>query len=75
MAREKSPGLKILWLWTIGTAAVLVTFVVKTRLRDMERFMNAQEDQSPHQHPSARDSIILDTQPGPDEARPQDKGV
>lgn len=96
MAREKGPGLKILWLWTVGTAAgtpslfpyeyiidiivrplccwvaVLVTFVVKTRLRDMERLMDAQQDQS-HQQPSAHDSIIVDAQPGPDDAYPQDK--
>ncbi|KAF4349053.1 hypothetical protein G4B88_029022 [Cannabis sativa] len=48
MPRETSPGLKILWIWTIGTAAILVTSVVRTRMRDMETFMNA--DQQNHQH-------------------------
>ncbi|KAI3459137.1 hypothetical protein Pfo_015800 [Paulownia fortunei] len=47
MWRDKSPGLKILWLWTFGTAAVLVTNVVRTRMRDMEQLINAQ-DQTPH---------------------------
>ncbi|KDP26872.1 hypothetical protein JCGZ_18030 [Jatropha curcas] len=56
MPREKSPGLKILWLWTIGTAAILVTSVVRTRLRDMEQQMNA--EQQPKS--SLSDSIIVD---------------
>ncbi|KZV34657.1 hypothetical protein F511_12460 [Dorcoceras hygrometricum] len=50
MWRDKSPGLKILWLWTFGTAAVLVTNVVRTRMRDMEQLINnasAAQDQRP----------------------------
>ncbi|KAI4302053.1 hypothetical protein L6164_035271 [Bauhinia variegata] len=47
MAREKSPGLKILWLWTIGTAAILVTSVVRSRLRDLENVLNAEQQQQP----------------------------
>ncbi|KAG8380312.1 hypothetical protein BUALT_Bualt06G0002500 [Buddleja alternifolia] len=47
MWKDKSPGLKILWLWTFGTAAVLVTNVVRTRVRDMDQFTNSQ-DQTPH---------------------------
>ncbi|KAK4780333.1 hypothetical protein SAY87_016439 [Trapa incisa] len=72
MAREKSAGLKILWLWTIGTAGVLVTFVVKSRLRDMERLMNAQQDQSPRD-PSAQGSIILDADSEPNEPYTEDR--
>ncbi|CAI0438909.1 unnamed protein product [Linum tenue] len=71
MARETSPGLKILWIWTIGTAAVLVTSVVRTRMRDMEQFMNA-EQQQPHlnqqqepQEASSGESIVLDDSPPP----------
>ncbi|CAN1125045.1 hypothetical protein LINPERPRIM_LOCUS31451 [Linum perenne] len=41
MPRETSPGLKILWFWTLGTVVVLVTTVVRTRLRGMEQLMNA----------------------------------
>ncbi|PKA61736.1 hypothetical protein AXF42_Ash008566 [Apostasia shenzhenica] len=41
--REKSPGLKILWLWTLGTAAILMTSVVRTRLRDMEKLLNEED--------------------------------
>ncbi|KAK5834899.1 hypothetical protein PVK06_010579 [Gossypium arboreum] len=61
MAREKtSPGLKILWVWTIGTAAILVTNVMRTRLRDMEKVMSAQQQQQEGVTP---DSVILDTSP------------
>ncbi|KAK6243913.1 hypothetical protein QUC31_010322 [Theobroma cacao] len=61
MAREKtSPGLKILWLWAIGTAAILVTNVVRTRIRDMEQIMNAQQQQQENAVP---DSVIVDTRP------------
>ncbi|KAL3653926.1 hypothetical protein CASFOL_003607 [Castilleja foliolosa] len=44
MWKDKSPGLKILWLWTFGTAAIMVTSVVRTRVRDMEQLINAQQD-------------------------------
>ncbi|TMW87549.1 uncharacterized protein LOC107017119 [Solanum pennellii] len=43
MWKDRGPGVKILWLWAIGTAGILVTSVVRTRLRDMEEFMNAQQ--------------------------------
>ncbi|KAK8960296.1 hypothetical protein KSP40_PGU006212 [Platanthera guangdongensis] len=39
---EKGPGLKILWLCTFGTAAVLITTVVRTRMQDMEKLLNEQ---------------------------------
>ncbi|KAK8590173.1 hypothetical protein V6N13_088955 [Hibiscus sabdariffa] len=61
MAREKmSPGLKILWVWTIGTAAILVTNVMRTRLGDMEKAMNAQQQP---QEGLRSDSLIVDTSP------------
>ncbi|WZZ11557.1 hypothetical protein YC2023_097478 [Brassica napus] len=47
MGREKSPGLKILWVWTLGTAAILVASVVRTRMHDMESMMN--QEQAPRQ--------------------------
>ncbi|KAF9671964.1 hypothetical protein SADUNF_Sadunf12G0105100 [Salix dunnii] len=57
MPRETSPGLKILWAWTIGTAAILVTSVVRTRLKDMEQIMNGeQEQQSTLSDPDLLDS-------------------
>ncbi|KAH7543466.1 hypothetical protein FEM48_Zijuj02G0187100 [Ziziphus jujuba var. spinosa] len=62
MPREKSPGLKILWLWTIGTAAVLVTSVVRTRMRDMEELMKAEQQQHLQQQETIpNDSILLDS--------------
>ncbi|OMO50538.1 hypothetical protein COLO4_38031 [Corchorus olitorius] len=62
MAREKtSPGVKILWLWTIGTAAILVTNVVRTRLRDLDQMMNTPEQ--PQQQSTVIDSVIVDTSP------------
>ncbi|PIN12900.1 hypothetical protein CDL12_14493 [Handroanthus impetiginosus] len=57
MWKDKSPGLKILWLWTFGTAAVLVTNVVRTRMRDMEQLINAQD----HQKPAAVGEAISDS--------------
>lgn len=89
MPSEKSPGLKILWVWTLGTAAstlsfsyiiyswyyththphisepfvfaVLVTSVVRTRLRDMETVMNGQQQQ---QEQISSDVLLVDTVPG-----------
>ncbi|KAB1201667.1 hypothetical protein CJ030_MR0G001494 [Morella rubra] len=58
MPTEKSPGLKILWLWTLGTAAILVTSVMRTRMRDMESFMNAQQEE-----PISSDTYLVDKMP------------
>ncbi|KAK9291572.1 hypothetical protein L1049_019520 [Liquidambar formosana] len=67
MPRETSPGLKILWVWTIGTAAVLVTSVVRTRLRDMEKVMNTDEQ------PTRSDSFLLNSSPESDVVVREDK--
>ncbi|KAL9373145.1 hypothetical protein Peur_035389 [Populus x canadensis] len=68
MTRETSPGLKILWAWTIGTAAILVTSVVRTRLKDMEQMMNAEQQQQQEQeqeHQSTlSDPALLDSDEG-----------
>ncbi|CAK7337177.1 unnamed protein product [Dovyalis caffra] len=66
MPRETSPGLKILWLWTIGTAGILVTSVVRTRLKDMEQMMNADQQQEQHQEHqrSVNDPVLLDSDEG-----------
>ncbi|XP_023516467.1 uncharacterized protein LOC111780326 [Cucurbita pepo subsp. pepo] len=61
MARQKSPGVKILWVWTLGTAAILVTSVARRRMRDMENMINS--DQQPslhHQQTSSTDSFSVD---------------
>ncbi|PIA63087.1 hypothetical protein AQUCO_00200840v1 [Aquilegia coerulea] len=57
MGREKSPGLKILWLWTIGTAGVLVASVVSTRMRDMNKYLNEQQQQQ--QQPNTTTETIF----------------
>ncbi|KAJ0052372.1 hypothetical protein Pint_01245 [Pistacia integerrima] len=64
MARETSPGLKILWVWTIGTAAILVTNVVRTRLRDMQQVIDNGQQQ---QQSTVSDSILVDPLPESDE--------
>ncbi|XP_031277232.1 uncharacterized protein LOC116135660 [Pistacia vera] len=64
MARETSPGLKILWVWTIGTAAILVTNVVRTRLRDMQQVI---DDGQQQQQSTVSDSILVDPLPESDE--------
>ncbi|KAL4602806.1 hypothetical protein ACB092_10G080600 [Castanea dentata] len=61
MPSEKSPGLKILWVWTLGTAAILVTSVVRTRLRDMETVINGKQQQ---QEQISSDVLLVDTVPG-----------
>nr|VDC64440.1 unnamed protein product [Brassica rapa] len=61
MGREKkSPGLKILWVWTIGTAAN-DDLVVRTRMHDMETMMN--QEQAPpkqNQNVNAGHSVLTD---------------
>ncbi|KAL1202150.1 hypothetical protein V5N11_015086 [Cardamine amara subsp. amara] len=71
MGREKSPGLKILWVWTIGTAAILVTSVVRTRMQDMQSMMNQNLEQTPNQdqNTSAGDSPLKDETVLPDSDR------
>ncbi|VVA90148.1 unnamed protein product [Arabis nemorensis] len=60
MGREKSPGLKILWVWTLGTAAILVASVVRTRMQDMESMMNQEQAPKQNQNRSAGDSVLTD---------------
>ncbi|KAL0732377.1 hypothetical protein Bca4012_008586 [Brassica carinata] len=60
MGREKSPGLKILWVWTIGTAAILVASVVRTRMHDMETMMNQEQAPKQNQNVAASRSVLTD---------------
>ncbi|XP_054790621.1 uncharacterized protein LOC129296048 [Prosopis cineraria] len=76
MPKEKSPGLKILWIWTIGTAAILVTSVVRTRLRDLQNAMNADHQhhqQQQQNHEASLGSAVVDTFPSSEESKPDDK--
>ncbi|KAG6477311.1 hypothetical protein ZIOFF_066564 [Zingiber officinale] len=60
---EKSPGLKILWIWTIGTAAVLVTNVFTARIREMDKILNEEDALRSKTDPAAASSqehIIAD---------------
>ncbi|MFS7996545.1 hypothetical protein Hanom_Chr12g01131191 [Helianthus anomalus] len=62
MWKDKSPGVKILWVWTIGTAAVLVANVATSRVRDMNKIINApEESSSPPVDLQTTDSILTDT--------------
>nr|XP_016442818.1 PREDICTED: uncharacterized protein LOC107768229 [Nicotiana tabacum] len=54
MWKDRGPGVKILWLWAIGTAGILVASVVRTRMRDMEQLMNSQQ-----QTPQRIDSPVI----------------
>ncbi|CAL5201685.1 unnamed protein product [Lathyrus oleraceus] len=47
--REKSPGLKILWIWTFGTAAILIANVMRTGIRDFQSAMKAEEQEQQQQ--------------------------
>ncbi|KAI7725108.1 hypothetical protein M8C21_026479 [Ambrosia artemisiifolia] len=62
MWKDKSPGVKILWVWTIGTAAVLVANVATSRVRDMNKIINTPEESSSHPNDlQTTDSIITGT--------------
>ncbi|KAI4965594.1 hypothetical protein ZWY2020_051301 [Hordeum vulgare] len=41
---QKSPGLKILWIWTLGTAAIMITNVVRTRVNDMQMILREEDE-------------------------------
>ncbi|KAF5759962.1 hypothetical protein HanXRQr2_Chr16g0747771 [Helianthus annuus] len=59
MWKDKSPGVKILWVWTIGTAAVLVANVATSRVSDMNKIINVpEESSSPPVDQQTTDSII-----------------
>ncbi|XP_020228627.1 uncharacterized protein LOC109809665 [Cajanus cajan] len=62
MPREpKSLGVKILWFWTFGTAAILVTNVMRSRIRDLETLVNAEQQQQQQHDAAATDSLLVDT--------------
>ncbi|KAK3016869.1 hypothetical protein RJ639_005955 [Escallonia herrerae] len=80
MWRDKSPGVKILWVWTFGTAAaVLVTNVVTTRMRDLDKQLNApQADQQqptppPPPPPVNRSELLIEDPAGTSEFVGRDK--
>ncbi|KAM5561900.1 hypothetical protein ABKV19_022474 [Rosa sericea] len=62
MWRDKPPGLKILWVWTLGTAAVLVANVVRTRVRDMDTLMNNTEEHHQQQQQQQQQAAAADTE-------------
>ncbi|KAK3143469.1 hypothetical protein QOZ80_4AG0300710 [Eleusine coracana subsp. coracana] len=41
---QKSPGLKILWIWTLGTAAIVIGGVVRMRVNDMQKILREEEE-------------------------------
>uniref|UniRef100_A0A7N0U6U5 Uncharacterized protein n=1 Tax=Kalanchoe fedtschenkoi TaxID=63787 RepID=A0A7N0U6U5_KALFE len=60
MAREKkSPGLKILWAWTLGTAAILIASGVRSSMREMEAMMQSDEKQK-QLADRLNDSVVID---------------
>ncbi|KAK2440266.1 basic leucine zipper/W2 domain protein [Trifolium repens] len=54
--REKSPGVKILWIWTFGTAAILIANVMRTRIRDFQSVMDAEEQKQQQQQQQQNDN-------------------
>lgn len=59
--REKSPGLKILWIWTFGTAAILIANVMRTSIRDFQNVLNAEEQQQQQQqNQQQNDNVVID---------------
>lgn len=41
---QKSPGLKILWIWTLGTAAIVVGGIVRMRVNDVQKILLEEEE-------------------------------
>ncbi|KAF8769151.1 hypothetical protein HU200_006649 [Digitaria exilis] len=41
---QKSPGLKILWIWTLGTAAIVAGGVVRMRINDAQKIFREEEE-------------------------------
>ncbi|KAK9049123.1 hypothetical protein SSX86_003493 [Deinandra increscens subsp. villosa] len=64
MWKDKSPGVKILWIWTIGTAAVLVANVATSRVRDLNKVLNPPEESPspppPHNPQTTTDNFMTD---------------
>uniref|UniRef100_A0A803L461 Uncharacterized protein n=1 Tax=Chenopodium quinoa TaxID=63459 RepID=A0A803L461_CHEQI len=60
MWKDKPTGIKILWIWTIGTAAILLTGVSRTRMRDMEKLLNEPQQQQQQQGISSVDHVLVD---------------
>ncbi|OIW13119.1 hypothetical protein TanjilG_08152 [Lupinus angustifolius] len=58
MRKDKSPGLKILWIWTFGTAAILVANVMRNSIRNMETTLGNAEPQQ-HNAAGTPDSSLL----------------
>ncbi|KAG9149529.1 hypothetical protein Leryth_014312 [Lithospermum erythrorhizon] len=48
MFKDRGPGVKILWVWTLGTAAILVTNVFRTRIKDMDQIVNNSQNNNNH---------------------------
>lgn len=64
MWKEKSPGVKILWIWTIGTAAILVANVATTRMRDLQIQMDTQQPIDPNPPSQVSEPVIADDSAG-----------
>ncbi|GAB4835377.1 hypothetical protein Ancab_000287 [Ancistrocladus abbreviatus] len=71
MFRDKPAGVKILWIWTIGTAAVLVTNVVRTRVKDMEKIMDAETQKIAA--PVVDSEVVVNSTSSDDEILREDK--
>ncbi|CAL5201695.1 unnamed protein product [Lathyrus oleraceus] len=56
--REKSPGLKIIWIWTFGTAAILIANVMRTGIRDFQSAMKAEEQEQQQQQQNDSATVI-----------------
>uniref|UniRef100_J3M2A9 Uncharacterized protein n=1 Tax=Oryza brachyantha TaxID=4533 RepID=J3M2A9_ORYBR len=50
---EKGPGLKILWIWTLGTAGIMITNVVRTRVNDMQKILQEEDEAAAAAAPAA----------------------
>ncbi|CAN6236536.1 unnamed protein product, partial [Urochloa humidicola] len=55
---QKSPGLKILWIWTLGTAAIVVGGIVRMRVNDVQKMLR--EEGEAAATPTSSERVLKD---------------
>ncbi|CAN6269606.1 unnamed protein product, partial [Urochloa humidicola] len=57
---QKSPGLKILWIWTLGTAAIVVGGIVRMRVNDVQKMLREEGEAAAAATPASSERVLKD---------------
>ncbi|WVZ87540.1 hypothetical protein U9M48_034163, partial [Paspalum notatum var. saurae] len=57
---QKSPGLKILWIWTLGTAAIVVGGIVRMRVNDVQKILREEEEAAAAATSASSERVLKD---------------